>query len=403
MKILTINSGSSSLKFAVLEINPNGVDIHSMHPLANGAFDSIGKKANYRLIINEKAEVGENGYITDHGQAVRQVLSWLAAKKCDFDAVGHRIVHGGDRLTRPAIIDQAVISEIEAVSELAPLHNPIGLAGIHTCREMLKTGIPMVAVFDTAFHRTLPPYASTYAIPYDLAARHKVRRYGFHGIAHSYLADRYSQITETPMKETRLITLHLGHGCSAAAILGGLCVDTSMGFTPLEGLVMGTRSGDVDPAVVAYLAEREGTEVSTVVQWLNQRSGLLGLSGTTASMRELLDLEGQDDRARLAIDVYCYRVRKYIGAYMVSLSGADAIIFSGGVGENSNVIRQRICRDMQWCGLILDAQRNQAANGREVRISPDKAVCHAYVIPVDEESAIARETYMYLQQTGGPS
>ncbi len=387
----------------MLEFNPNGIDIHSPHPIANGIFTSIGGKANYRLTINETTEAGESRSVTDYGQAVRQVLTWLAEGKCSFDAVGHRVVHGGDQLTHPAIIDQTVISKIEAASDLAPLHNPIGLAGIHACREMLKPEIPMVAVFDTAFHRTLPPYASTYAIDHDLAARHKVRRYGFHGIAHSYLANCYALMTVTPMREIKLITLHLGHGCSAAAILGGRCIDTSMGFTPLEGLVMGTRSGDVDPAVVTYLADREGTDASTVVQWLNQRSGLLGLSGKTANMQELLDLEGQDERARLAIDAYCYRVRKYIGAYMASLAGADAIIFSGGVGENSSVIRQRICQDMQWCGLILDDQRNQEAKGQEARISADKATCHAYVISVDEESAIARETLMCLQQTGGAS
>ena len=295
---------------------------------------------------------------------------------------------------------QEVIEAIEALIELAPLHNPIGLAGILTCREILGTKMPMVAVFDTAFHSTMPPHASTYAIPHDLATRHKIQRYGFHGLAHSYVANRYSQITGTPIKTTRLITLHLGHGCSAAAIRAGCSIDTSMGFTPLEGLVMGTRSGDIDPAIVAYLAQKESVDASQVVGWLNHQSGLVGLSCQTSDMQELLEIESRDHRARLAIDVFCYRIKKYIGSYLALLSGGDAVIFSGGIGEHAATIRARICQDMVWCGLILAPERNQMADGRESRISTEGASCHVYVIPVDEESIIAREVYLCLQPEG---
>jgi len=391
MQILTINTGSSSLKFQVSE-----TDTDSVCRVAQGKIDSIGKDAHCKFMIHEKTSVAESCSITNHEQVVSQALSWLKEEKCDFDAVGHRIVHGGERFIRPTVINQEVIEAIEDLSELAPLHNRIGLAAIRTCREVLGNEIPMVAVFDTAFHSTIPPSASTYAIPYDLAVRYKIHRYGFHGIAHSYLVSRYAQITETARKDMRLITLHLGHGCSATAVRAGCSIDTSMGFTPLEGLVMGTRSGDIDPAIVAYMAQKEGTDASQVVEWLNRRSGLAGLSGQTDDVRELMKMESHDPRVRLAIDVFCYRVKKYIGSYLALLSGADAVIFSGGIGENEATIRERICKDMEWCGLVLDPERNQNANGIESRISTKDASCQVYVIPADEESVIARETYLSL-------
>lgn len=396
MQILTINTGSSSLKFQLFEMDTDSTETPSTRPVAYGRIDSIGKDTHCKFIINEKTAVAESCSITDHKKAVSRALTWLKEEKCDFDAVGHRIVHGGDRFIHPTVINQEVIEAIEDLSELAPLHNRIGLTGIRTCHEVLGNEIPMVAVFDTAFHSTMPSPASTYAIPYDLAVRHKIRRYGFHGIAHSYLVSRYAQITRTVRKDMRLITLHLGHGCSATAIRAGCSIDTSMGFTPLEGLVMGTRSGDIDPAIIAYLAQKEGINASQVVEWLNRRSGLVGLSGQTDDMRELMKTESRDPRVRLAIDVFCYRAKKYIGSYLALLSGADAIIFSGGIGENEATIRERICQDMEWCGLILDPGRNRNANGIESRISTEDASCHVYVIPADEESVIAKETYLSL-------
>jgi acetate kinase len=398
MKTLVINTGSSSLKFQLFEVDAGSDGTPATRTLARGKVDSIGKEASCNFIINGKAPVDEKRPVKDHEQAVKQTLDWLKEVKCDFNAVGHRIVHGGDRFIRPAFIDPEVIRAIESLSELAPLHNPIGLAGIRACREALGNEILMVAVFDTAFHSTMPPAAFNYAIPNDLAVRHKIRRYGFHGIAHSHLVSRYSQIAKTEGKDTRLITLHLGQGCSATAVRAGRSIDTSMGFTPLEGLVMGTRSGDIDPAIVGYIAEKENAEASKIVEWLNRRSGLAGLSGKTDDMRELLKMEAHDPRARLAIDVFCQRVKKYIGSYLAVLEGADAIIFSGGIGENQAEIRERICRGMEWCGLIFDPERNRSSDSKESRISAEAATCHAYVIPADEESVIAKETYLCLHQ-----
>lgn len=255
----------------------------------------------------------------------------------------------------------------------------------------------MVAAFDTAFHQTLPDYASSYALPHELAARHGIRRYGFHGLAHRYVASRFAELTGTPSHQVKLITLHLGNGCSASAIRDGRSVDTSMGFTPLEGLVMGTRTGDIDPTVVNYLAQKEGVSAARVEAWLNECSGLLGVSGRSHDMRELLAAIDQDDRARLAIDLFCYRARKYVGAYLAALGGAMAVAFSGGIGEHSPSIRARICDGMQWCGLTVDPARNMALQGTEGRISPPDALMHAYVIPSDEELLIARDTAQLLQ------
>jgi acetate kinase len=265
---------------------------------------------------------------------------------------------------------------------------------------VLGPGVPQVAVFDTAFHHTLPEHAYLYALPYQLYRRHRVRRYGFHGTSHRYVAHRYRQLTGTARDATRLVTLHLGNGCSACAIAGGRSVDTSMGFTPLEGLVMGTRSGDVDPAILDYVADKEGLSLQEVENLLNKQSGLLGVSGLTNDMRELLAEaeEFGDRRARLAIEIFCYRARKYVGAYLAAIGGADAVVFAGGVGENAAVIRGRICAGLEWAGLTLDAARNAATvGGREGRISADGAALEAWVIPTDEELLIARDTMRVVE------
>jgi acetate kinase len=259
----------------------------------------------------------------------------------------------------------------------------------------------MVAVFDTAFHHTIPDYASTYAIPYELSSRHRVRRYGFHGLAHNYLALRYAEIKAIPTDQVNIVTLHLGNGCSAAAIRRGKSVDTSMGFTPLEGLVMGTRSGDLDPAVVGYLALKEGISVTEVEGLLNKQSGLLGISGRSNDMRELIERAKEDGRARLAIEIFCYRARKYLGAYLAALGSAEAVVFSGGIGENSPLVRAKICEGMEWCGLRLDSHRNDALVGVEGQISTDAARIHSYVIPTDEELVIARETVSVVEKGSG--
>ena len=306
MRVLVLNCGSSSIKFKIVEVGTVNHEANdkSVYSLENGAVTGIGGQATLQLMPNGLPASESARFVPDHAAAVRWVFEHLS--KTTFDAVGHRIVHGGDRFHTPVRIDASVLKEIQALSELAPLHNPAGVEAIQGAQAALGD-IPMVAVFDTAFHQTLPVHAATYAIPQELAARHRIRRYGFHGIAHASLAAGYAAYTGRPLDRVRLITLHLGNGCSAAAIRHGRSVETSMGFTPLEGLVMGTRSGDVDPSVVSYLAGREGVSPAEIERWLNERSGLLGLSGLTHDMRELLraDEHRHHPGAALAIEVFC--------------------------------------------------------------------------------------------------
>lgn len=399
MKILVINCGSSTLKFELFALQTEGASAKEKR-LAGGIVDKIGGRADIKF--RAKKELRETRTVPDHGQASRLVLGWLASSRLlenGLDAVGHRVIHGGDKFSQPVLIDEKVINAIEDSSELAPLHNQPSLSAIRAVRERLGAEIPMVAVFDTAFHHTLPEPARRYAIPPELADKHHIRRYGFHGLAHRYMMERYATITNTPLEKAKLITLQLGNGCSATAIAGGRSVDTSMGFTPLEGLMMGSRSGDVDPTLASFLAQREGVDVETTEDWLNTKSGLLGVSGRSRDMRELLDAEGKGDKmARLAIDMFCYRLKKYIGAYLNILNGADAVIFGGGIGENAPEVRQRVLTGMNWLGLKLDNARNKATVGSEGRISAADARIHAYVIPVDEALIIARDTFSLLKK-----
>ena len=358
MLILVLNCGSSSLKFRLLEIGENPENKNRV--LVNGAVKDIGGTGSLELSAEGQAGTKTNKPVPDHDHAIQWVFEGLAQLSGEedrtigflqIDAVGHRVVHGGERFFAPTLIDEVVEKEIDELSELAPLHNPACLAGIRGARAILDKKVPMVAVFDTAFHQTIPAVAKTYALPYELASRHRIHRYGFHGIAHASLADGYAAFTGRPLSDTRIITLQLGNGCSVAAIADGKSVETSMGFTPLEGLVMGTRSGDLDPSVVTFLAHKEKVDASEVERWLNEDSGLLGLSGRTNDMRELLHsaTEEQDERARLAIEVFCYRARKYIGAYLAVLGGAEAIIFGGGIGEASPDIRSY---DLRGYGMV---------------------------------------------------
>jgi acetate kinase len=312
-------------------------------------------------------------------------------------------VHGGEHLQQSARIDAAVLAAIEECIELAPLHNPANLKGIRAARAILGEGVPDVAVFDTAFHATMPEVAYLYGIPYQYYRRFKVRRYGFHGTSHRYVAYRYRKLRGIPKEKVNIVTLHLGNGCSACAIREGRSFDTSMGFTPLEGLVMGTRSGDIDPSIVEYLSEKEGVSLQETTAILNRQSGLLGISGLTADMRDLLaeEAEHDDRRARLAIDVFCHRARKYIGAYVAALGPAEAVIFSGGIGENSPEVRARICAGLECLGLALDAGRNAAlADGRAGPITKEGSRLAAWVIPTDEELLIARDTVRVVQGAG---
>jgi acetate kinase len=404
--ILALNCGSSSLKFQVFAHDP-GASRRDTRRLAGGVVERIGDDATLAFQAEGGSATRKREPVADHEVAVRRVLGWLAAGGASqhgdairIDAVGHRVVHGGDRFSESVLIDAGVLDAIEALETLAPLHNAPGLAGIEAARAALGA-VPMVAAFDTAFHASMPEHAYRYAIPHELAVTHRVRRYGFHGLAYRSVLARYAEVTGTPISRAAIVAFHLGNGCSAAAIKDGHSIDTSMGLTPLEGLVMGTRSGDVDPALIGYLAREEGVAAPEVERWLNERAGLLGLSGRSRDMRDLLAHEQDDPRARLAVDVFCYRARKYLGAYLATLGGADAVVFSGGIGEHAPEVRTRICTGMEWCGLVLDPERNAAAVGREGCLTTDGASLPAYVIQADEERVIAQDVMECLTRTGG--
>jgi acetate kinase len=398
MRILVINSGSSSIKFRLTDVLDNNGTLATRPPLVEGAVKGIGRAATFEIGGRERRRSRDAVEAPDHVQAVRVLMNRLADDVRSIEAVGHRVVHGGEQFMESMLITDRVEAGIDALSDLAPLHNPACLAGIRGAKTVLGPRVPMVAVFDTAFHRTMPEVARHYAIPADVADRHHIRRYGFHGIAHASLAEGYAACTGTSLHDENIITVQLGNGCSMAAIARGRSVETSMGFTPLEGLVMGTRSGDVDASIVGCLAEREKIATAEVERWLNQRSGLLGLSGRSNDMRELLRAAEQegDPRARFAIDLFCYRVRKYVGGYLAVLEGADAIVFGGGIGENAPEVRERICRNMEWCGIRFDDDRNRAAVGMKpgsaARISRDDTRPAVYVVAADEETWIAKET-----------
>jgi acetate kinase len=419
MKILVLNSGSSSLKFDVMRVDFDGGRPVAVSRLASGAVSRIGDNDEYADVrftlapqsgAPAKIEERETANVRDHRDAVAQVFAWLdTVSSADrggtlhsaIEAVGHRVVSGGERFRAPVLVEGEVLDALDEISEIAPLHNPPAVLCIRAAGEELGPSVPQVAVFDTSFHASMPDYAYTYAIPRELAERYRIRRFGFHGTAHEYMLERYAQLAGVPKEQATLVTLQLGNGCSAAAIRNGRSVDTSMGFTPLEGLVMGTRSGDIDVGLVSYLGDKENIPIAEIDDVLNQKSGLLGISGRSGDMRDLLSVEAEDPHARLAIGVFVYRIRKYIGAYLAALGGAQAVVFGGGIGENASGIRARICEGMEWCGLRLDPERNEAVVGTEGRISADGAAVAAYVIRVDESSLIARYTAEYVTRRAG--
>jgi acetate kinase len=404
VNILVLNVGSSTLKFQLIDTDADAIAANRDRKLARGHIERIGGEAILTLRAGDGAAQKSAATIRDHAAAIEFVIAWMTDEESgvdiasvgDIHAVGHRVVHGGEQFSHSTRIDDGVRRELEELIELAPLHNPHNLRGIAAVRTVLGAGVPQVAVFDTAFHHSLPEVSYLYAIPYQLYRRYRVRRYGFHGTSHRYIAYRYRQLTGRTREDTRIITLHLGNGASACAIVAGGSMDTSMGFTPLEGLVMGTRSGDVDPAILDFIAAKEGLSLSDVEALLNKQSGLLGVSGLTADMRELLaeDREHSDRRARLAVDLFAYRAKKYLGAYLAAMNGADAIVFSGGIGENSPEVRARICEGLDWLGIAVDDGRNAAlTNGAEGRMERDGSRVQLWVIPTDEELLIARDTW----------
>jgi acetate kinase len=403
MNILVLNAGSSSLKFQIIATDIDRIREDKDVRLLRGEVERIGAEAVVTVQKNDGPKQKLTASLQNISAALDFIIRWAASAEsgvseiqsmADIHAVGHRVVHGGEFFTDSVLITDDVVRGIENCIELAPLHNPTNLRGIRAMRDLLGPQIPQVAVFDTAFHHSLEERSYLYAIPYHLYLRYRIRRYGFHGISHRYMGHRYRTIRNLAREQTNIVSLHLGNGCSAAAIRAGRSVDTSMGMTPLEGLVMGTRSGDVDPAILGFIASKEGLSIHEVETMLNKQSGLLGISGLTHDMRVLQkEVSSHDDRrAKMAIDIFCYRIRKYIGAFLAAMGGADAIVFTGGIGENSHEVRAKICEGLEWAGLSLDAEKNQKTMGVESMISCEHSRLAAYVIPTDEELLIARDT-----------
>lgn len=414
MNVLVLNSGSSSLKFQVIATDLQQIKQDKDDRICRGEVEGIGGEAIIRVQHRDDPTQTLTAPLRDVGAALDYLVRYIASDRsriaeikstADVHAVGHRVVHGGELFSQSILVDDRVIKGIEDCIDLAPLHNPNNVKGILAARDLFGKDVPQVAVFDTSFHHSIPEQAYLYAIPYHLYRRHRVRRYGFHGTSHRYVAFRYRALRGLTREQTNIITLHLGNGCSAAAIKNGSSVDTSMGMTPLEGLVMGTRSGDLDPAIVSVIARKEALSSSEVDTLLNTQSGLLGISGLTNDMRELqAELKEHDDRrVRLAVEVFCYRARKYIGAYLAVMAGADAVVFTGGIGENSADVRARICSGMEWAGLRIDAAKNEQTIGREGLISTEDSKLLAYAIPTDEELLIARDTVRVIRGEPHPS
>ncbi|MDA8135545.1 MAG: acetate kinase [Desulfobacteraceae bacterium] len=396
MKILVINTGSSSIKYQLFDMDDEAV-------LATGMLERIGEdsgKLTHITLSREGTRTKKvmEGHYPDHGQGLETITALLTDPECgvirdksEIFAVGHRVVHGGETFQAPGIIDDAVILEIQKNTPLAPLHNPPNLTGIRTARSIFPES-PQVAVFDTAFHQTIPKKAYIYALPYDLYERHRVRRYGFHGTSHAYVAEKTAEYLNQPPGELNLITLHLGNGASMAAIQNGQCVDTSMGLTPLEGLVMGTRSGDMDPAIPFFLANHLNLSLTDIDGILNKESGLKGICGAN-DMRVVLERAAKgDDLAGLALEVYTYRIKKYIGAYAAVLGRLDALVFTGGIGENAPAVRERCCEGLSCLNIKIDPGKNHQPHDRPRQISPPEAGVKVLVVPTNEELKIARET-----------
>ena len=395
MKVLVINCGSSSLKYQL-------IDSRSEEVLAAGLCERIGIDGRMTHTPSGGDTVVKNDPLPDHGAAIQSVLSALTDKAHgvisslgEIGAVGHRLVHGGEKFAASVIINDEVIAEVEACNDLAPLHNPANLIGVRACRQIMPD-VPMVGVFDTAFHQTMPPKAYLYGIPHQYYQEHKVRRYGFHGTSHNYVSQRVHHLAELDPDNSRVIVCHLGNGASVTAVKNGKSVDTSMGLTPLEGLIMGTRSGDLDPGVIEYIAKKEHMTLEEVLKVLNKESGVLGLSGVSSDFRDLAEaMEQGNEQAAVAVEAFCYRVAKHIGAYTAALNGVDAIVFTAGIGENAAHIRSMVCDYLGFLGITIDEEKN-AVRGKETEISTPDSKVSVFVIPTNEELAIARETAALL-------
>ena len=393
MNVLVINCGSSSLKFQLINAETENV-------LAKGLCERIGidGRLTYQPAGGEKEK--SDLAMPTHTEAIQFVIDALTNEKTgvvksldEIGAVGHRLVHGGEKFASSVVITDEVKKAVEECNDLAPLHNPANLIGVAAC-EKLMPGTPMVAVFDTAFHQTMPEKAYMYGLPYEYYEKYKVRRYGFHGTSHSFVSKRAAEVMGRPYDEVKTIVCHLGNGSSVSAVLNGKCVDTSMGLTPLEGLVMGTRSGDIDPAIMEFIAKKENLDIDGVMNVLNKKSGVFGISGGLSSdFRDLTDaMNAGDKKATIAMDVFSYRVAKYIGSYAAAMNGVDDIVFTAGIGENDDYVREEVCKYLGYLGVDFDSEANAGLRGKEAELTKEGSKVKVFVIPTNEELAIARET-----------
>ena len=397
MNVLVINCGSSSLKYQVINSDTEQV-------LAKGICERIG--IDGRLVYTPAGGEKEisNVDMPTHKQAVQYVIEALTNEKTgviksldEIGAIGHRLVHGGEKFACSTVITEDVIKAVEECCELAPLHNPANLIGVRACQELMPN-TPQAGVFDTAFHQTMPMEAYMYGIPYEYYEKYRVRKYGFHGTSHSFVSKRMAELLGKPVEDLKIIVCHLGGGASICAVKGGKSVDTSMGLSPLEGLIMGTRSGDLDPSVMEFICKKENLDMNGIMDVLNKKSGVLGLSGVSSDFRDLQEgAEKGDERCEMAVDVFCYRVVKYIGAYIAAMGGVDAIAFTAGLGENDEIVRRKVVNRLGYLGLTLDNEVNDNGRGKEIAISTPDSKIPVWIVPTNEELAIARETVALLK------
>ncbi|HHY77391.1 MAG TPA: acetate kinase [Clostridiales bacterium] len=398
MKVFVINCGSSSLKYQLINMENEEVE-------AKGIVERIGIPGS---VLKHQTKNGEKvtieGDMPTHKEALKSVIDALMHEKYgvikdmkEINAVGHRVVHAGEKFACSVVITEEVINALKECIDLAPLHNPPNILGIEACQQLMP-GVPMVGVFDTAFHQTMPKEAYIYALPYELYEKYRVRRYGFHGTSHKYVSLRAADMLGKDIKELKIVTCHLGNGASVTAVKNGKSVDTSMGFTPLEGLAMGTRCGDIDPAIVKFISEKENLDLNDVDKLLNKQSGVLGVSGVSSDFRDIEEAAAKgNERAKLALDIFAYRVRKYIGAYAAAMGGLDAIVFTAGLGENSPEMRALICEGLEFLGVEIDEEKNNV-RGKEVDISKDGSKVRVLLIPTNEELMIARDTKELIEK-----
>jgi acetate kinase len=402
MKIIVLNCGSSSIKYQLFDMTNQSV-------LAKGLVDKIGLHGSFiKHERNDGDQLALEGEIVDHAQGIEYVLGILISDKHgsiksfdEIDAVGHRVVHGAEEFKSSVLITKEVVKKMEECIDLAPLHNPPNLKGIYAMQELLPN-VPQVGAFDTAFHQTMPPYAYMYAIPYSLYKKYFIRRYGFHGTSHRYVSKRACEIVGLKYEQARIITCHLGNGASIAAVKNGKSVDTSMGLTPVEGLIMGTRCGDLDLGVLIHIMRKEELDISTTNALINKHSGMLGITGISQDMREIEKAAKEgDERAVLALEMYHYRVRKYIGAYAAAMGGVDIIVFTGGIGENADNSRKEICKDLEFLGVDFDSEKNKGLRGKEMVITRNQSKVKVVVVPTNEELVIAQDTMEIVSQLKG--